>query len=213
MGYPHLLRIWNYFPGINSLVDGLERYQHFCVGRYQALAERFSSFPHALPAGTAIGTKEGPFQLYFLAAVQPGIPIENPRQISAYHYPPDYGPRSPSFARATVQRSEFDSQLFISGTASVVGHATQHAEHPAEQAAETIANLRALMDQVEIVCGRKIEQRMGTYKLYVRHAQDVDRIRNTLRRELSAGTAQLWLQGNLCRRDLLLEIEAVVPLC
>ena len=41
LGYPHLLRVWNYFPGINREQAGLERYQHFCLGRYRAFAELF----------------------------------------------------------------------------------------------------------------------------------------------------------------------------
>ena len=44
LGYPYLLRVWNYFPHINRESDGLERYQRFCAGRYQALAECLSEF-------------------------------------------------------------------------------------------------------------------------------------------------------------------------
>jgi chorismate lyase/3-hydroxybenzoate synthase len=39
LGYPHLLRVWNYFSHINRESHGLERYKRFCVGRYQALTE------------------------------------------------------------------------------------------------------------------------------------------------------------------------------
>ena len=50
LGYPHLLRVWNYFPQINRESDGLERYQRFCAGRHQALAEDSFGFP-SNPAG------------------------------------------------------------------------------------------------------------------------------------------------------------------
>lgn len=210
LGYPHLVRVWNYFPRINSVVDGFERYQHFCMGRHQALAERLSGFPHVLPAGTAIGTQRGPFQLHFLASVEPGIPVENPRQISAYHYPREYGPSSPSFARATLHQS--GSQLYISGTASVVGHATQHAGDVSRQAAETVANLKALIDHVERTCVKTAQRQGGTYKIYVRHPQHLDHVRKILQAELPVNEPPIWLQGDLCRRDLLLEIEGVVDL-
>ena len=65
LGYPHLLRVWNYFPHINRESDGLERYQRFCAGRHQALAECLSEFPRSLPAGTAIGTMSGPLKYPF----------------------------------------------------------------------------------------------------------------------------------------------------
>ena len=89
LGYPHLLRVWNYFPHINRESDGLERYQRFCAGRHQALAEGLWDFPRTLPAGTAVGTMSGPLKIHFLAARQPGTHVENPRQVSAYEYPRD----------------------------------------------------------------------------------------------------------------------------
>ncbi len=212
LGYPHLLRVWNYFPRMNEVTAGLERYQQFCVGRHQALVEYVEGFPHALPAGTAVGTQAGPLQLYFLAATAPGIPIENPRQISAYHYPREYGPCSPSFARATLHQSQFGLQLFIAGTASVVGHATQHAGAPTEQAVETIKNIKALMEQVETKYGTGMGWGPAVYKLYLRDLEHLSHVRDILHAELSGDGPLLCVQGDLCRRDLLLEIEAVLTL-
>ena len=126
-GFPHLWRIWNYFPQINNEVqNGLERYRLFCMGRHEALAGSLPGFPGSLPAGTAVGTQSGPLQIYFLAGAHPATHLGSPRQINAYDYPKIYGPRSPSFARATLCQSEGTTQLFISGTASVVGHQSQH---------------------------------------------------------------------------------------
>ena len=212
VGYPHLLRVWNYFPRMNAVTAGLERYQQFCVGRHQAMVEHVAGFPHALPAGTAVGTRSGPLQLYFLAATVPGIPIENPRQMSAYHYPREYGPCSPSFARATLHQTEFGSQLFIAGTASVVGHATQHAGAPTEQAVETIKNIKALMEQVETKYGTGMGWGSAVYKLYLRHAEHLHHVHEICRAQLSGDGPLLCVQGDLCRRDLLLEIEAVLTL-
>ncbi|TFG59857.1 MAG: hypothetical protein E4H32_09500, partial [Nitrospirales bacterium] len=101
-GFSHLLRIWNYFPDIHAEQYGLERYQRFCIGRHQAFSTSHKEFASILPAASAVGTQGGPFQVLFLAGKQPGRPLENPRQISAYKYPPIYGPKSPSFSRATL---------------------------------------------------------------------------------------------------------------
>ncbi|HEX5646751.1 MAG TPA: hypothetical protein VFX56_07255, partial [Nitrospira sp.] len=153
LGYPHLWRIWNYFPRINDDQDGLERYRRFCVGRHQALTESMADFPTSLPAATAVGTRSGPLQIVFLAGTQPATHLGNPRQLNAYEYPQDYGPRSPSFARATITRAEHDVRLYIAGTASIVGHLSRHTGLPMEQARETVRNIHAVFNQAKHVTG------------------------------------------------------------
>ncbi|MGH8578111.1 MAG: hypothetical protein ACREXJ_14635, partial [Gammaproteobacteria bacterium] len=184
LGYPHLLRVWNYFPGINRAEAGLERYQQFCLGRYRAFAElssdlRQSDFRRHLPAATAIGTRSGPVQIYFLAGKVRGLHLENPRQVSAYRYPPLYGPRSPSFARATLYDAGHEQRLFIAGTSSIVGHASRHPGDPYRQAVETLRNIesviataRSLRDGPGRPIGLTAEETQALLKVYVRHAED-----------------------------------------
>ena len=104
-GFSHLLRMWNFFSDMNADQGGLERYKRFCIGRHEAFSTFHKEFASILPAASAVGTQSGPFQVFFLAGKRPGIPVENPRQVSAYEYPPIYGPKSPSFTRATIHRS------------------------------------------------------------------------------------------------------------
>jgi len=212
LGYPHLLRMWNYFPHINRESDGLERYRRFCAGRYQALAEGLSGFPRTLPAGTAIGTLSGPLNIHFLAARLPGTHVENPRQVRAYEYPSVYGPRSPSFARATFRSSVSGANLLIAGTASVIGHISAHIGEPHNQTLEILHNLNALITQTEwrheITRGQW--SRQALFKVYVRHPEHVSVIRNVLQSRLPSHAQVLYLQGEMCRRELLLEIEGVL---
>ena len=212
LGFPHLWRVWNFFPRINEQENGLERYKQFCVGRYQALAETLSNFPLSLPAGTAVGTRSGPLHIYALAGAQPATHLSNPRQINAYEYPDAYGPCSPSFARATTCRSENGSQLFIAGTASVVGHASQHAGLPGEQTQETLHNLSALLEHAEPYLGRlgAASTHVGIYKVYVRNPQHLSSIREAFQDRLLDSSRVLFLQGDLCRQELLVEIEGFI---
>lgn len=212
LGYPHLLRMWNYFPHINCESDGLERYQRFCAGRHQALAEGLSGFPRTLPAGTAVGTMSGPLIIHFLAARQPGTHIENPRQVRAYEYPRVYGPRSPSFARATLQPSTSGSHLLIAGTASVVGHVSEHIGKPHKQTLEIIRNLNALITHTEQFHGIARGQWYGQalFKIYIRHPEHFATIREILTEQLPSHTQVLYLQGEMCRSELLLEVEGIL---
>ena len=81
--------------------------------------------------------------MYCLSARQPGSPLENPRQVSAWRYPRQYGPQAPSFARGMLAAPGSSLPLLLSGTASVVGHATLHGEDTLRQLEETFANLDA----------------------------------------------------------------------
>ena len=212
LGYPHLLRVWNYFPHINLESDGLERYQRFCAGRHQALAEGLSDFPRTLPAGTAVGTMSGPLNIHFLAARQPGTHVENPRQVNAYEYPRVYGPHSPSFARATLRSSIFGSHLLIAGTASVVGHVSEHIGEPHKQTLETLHNLNALIAYTEQLHGVTRGQWYGQaiFKIYIRHPEHFATVRDILKKQLPSHTQVLYLQGEMCRSELLLEIEGIL---
>ncbi len=212
LGYPHLLRVWNYFPRINCESDGLERYQRFCAGRHQALAESLTDFPRSLPAGTAIGTMSGPLSIHFLAAREPGTHIENPRQVRAYEYPPVYGARSPSFARATLRPSISGSHLLIAGTASVVGHVSEHIGEPHKQTMEIVHNLNALITHTDQLHGVSRGQWDGQafFKVYLRYPEDFMPVRAILKEQLPSHTEVLYLHGEMCRSELLLEIEGIL---
>ena len=212
LGYPYLWRIWNYFPRINDDQDGLERYRRFCLGRYHALTEMLADFPSSLPAATAVGTKSGPLQLLFLAGRQPAAHLANPRQLNAYEYPRNYGPRSPSFARATLIQAEEECRLYIAGTASIVGHATRHAGLPRQQTEETIRNIQAVLDQAKHTAGFDLvgAQRRALYKVYVRDSGSLSEIQDAIMNSPLSREHVLFLQSDLCRKELLIEIEGLV---
>jgi chorismate lyase/3-hydroxybenzoate synthase len=212
LGYPHFLRFWNVFPAINRQTGGLERYQQFCVGRYRAFAGDGPDFTQGLPAASAIGTGTGPLQIYFLASREPGRHVENPRQVSAYDYPSRYGPRSPSFARATLRKTGSAYQLFIAGTASIVGHASRHLGDPEKQAAETIENVNALIEHTEKhhEIAKGWDDRQGLFKVYLRHPEHLAAVSAVVRRRLPKQAQVLYLQAEICRSELLVEIEAII---
>ncbi len=116
LGYPYLFRMWNYFPNINEVQQDFERYKRFCIGRHEAFAARYQDFRVVIPAASAVGTSNGKFQVIFIAGKRPGMHLENPRQVSAYNYPDAYGPKSPTFSRATrAKMAESETHLYRDG--------------------------------------------------------------------------------------------------
>jgi chorismate lyase/3-hydroxybenzoate synthase len=207
--HPHPLRIWNYFDRLNEGTGDAERYRRFCLGRYRAIAE--PGFETRLPAATVIGRDAPGFWLGCLAARAPGIGVENPRQTSAYRYPREYGPVSPSFSRARlVGRS-----LIVSGTASVVGDATRHPHDAAAQMEEIAANIEALLDQAARIhlAGTGGEWRADAIRLYVREARFADAACERLRCRLALPVPPNVLRGDISRSDLMAEVEGVWTLC
>jgi chorismate lyase/3-hydroxybenzoate synthase len=209
--YPHLLRVWNYFPGIGEKQGALDRYMVFCRGRHQALEAHYGKFTGWLPAASAVGTRHGGIVIYFLAGKTPGRHRENPRQMSAYCYPPQYGPKSPSFARATLLRGGDHDCLHISGTASIVGHESRHVGNPVAQLDETLANLQALIDSTATEEGVPFEglASLTHLKVYIRRPEDYPLIRARIEAVLPPDAQCLYLDADVCRPELLLEIEAI----
>lgn len=211
-GYPHLLRLWNYFPGIGERSGSLDRYMVFCRGRHQAIEAHYGGrFTGRLPAASAVGTRHGGIVIYFLAGRNPGRHRENPRQVSAYCYPSQYGPKSPSFARATLVQQPGDDILFISGTASIVGHESRHPGDVRAQLDETLTNILALLDSAATEEGIAFRGfgSITQLKVYLRNRSDLGVIQARLRDVLPAGAQCLYLEAEICRPELLLEIEAV----
>jgi enamine deaminase RidA (YjgF/YER057c/UK114 family) len=148
--------------------------------------------------------------IYFLAAKQPGQRVENPRQTSAFNYPVQYGPRSPNFARAMLMQTSGKPLLFISGTASIVGHETLHIGNAPAQARETVANIQAVIAQAQLAgLDQPIANANLLLKTYLRHPDDLAMVRNCLLQAFGPVAKSLYLQADICRADLLLEVEAV----
>lgn len=210
-GYSHLIRIWNHFSGINKEENGLERYQSFCKGRYQAFIEHDPEFEKHLPAASGTGAKEKILTLYFIASQEPGIPIENPRQTSAYHYPAQYGVRSPSFSRAIIKESGDQRQFLISGTASIVGHESSHQGDVEKQLNETLCNIDALLEHARASQGVDFGagEHRPLYKVYIRNSDDYPLISQKLNNKLGDRASIMYLNADICRSDLLVEIEAI----
>ncbi len=208
-GYHALLRVWNYFPAINRESHAMERYRQFNIGRQDAFLSHSRSIVDKAPAACALGTAGGGLQIAFLATRADVISVENPRQLSAYHYPSQYGPRSPTFSRAALVRLGGRDMVFISGTASIVGHQTLHHDDVRAQTRECLQNIAAILAEANRQApeaGFRLETL--AYKVYVRQAEDMETVRSEMAHAIGDALSAIFLQADVCRADLLVEIEA-----
>jgi len=209
-GYRTLLRIWNFVPSINDAGAGEERYRQFNRARHESFVDAGRSLADNVPAACALGLEGTAFPVvYFIASRGTAVPFENPRQVRASAYPREYGDRSPVFSRACLAESARQRMLFVSGTASILGHATQHPGDVVRQTRESLVNIDALLATVaQSEAGRRIGAQDLAYKVYVRNATDYPRVREVVQAAVGAGARMLYLQADICREDLLVEIEA-----
>lgn len=207
--YPYLWRVWNYLPDITGVADGLERYQQFNAGRQQGFADAARSVTDNVPAACALGLHTGPLSVAFLAGRKPTVPVENPRQISAYHYPKQYGLHSPTFSRASLATLGQQELLFISGTASIVGHQSLHAGDVRNQTLETLQNIQAVVDQANVRSHGESHYSLKDLNLrvYVRYEKDAALIQSLIEQSLGESANAIYLNADICRPDLDVEIE------
>ncbi|GAA3219261.1 pteridine-dependent deoxygenase [Actinocorallia longicatena] len=216
LGFPDLFRMWNYLGSINDPNEsGMETYRDFCVGR----AEAFAFHGKDMPAATGAGSLGDGLSFYLLSGrMGSATHIENPHQVPAYRYPVRYGPKAPSFARATYLAQaggNGESQrLFISGTASIIGHETQHVGDVEAQCYVALSNIDQLISAANLerhdVRIKRDDLRFDAVKVYVRRSTDIPLVASRCARYFDdRETSIAYLNVDICRSDLLVEIEAI----
>jgi hypothetical protein len=210
----NLYRIWNLVPDINGRSPGgVENYRGFCRARSLAFESALGKdFKRCLPAASAVGTAADELTVVFLAGSRPSVNFENPAQVPAYDYPPEHGPRPPSFARATVTEGDDGVDAFVSGTSAVVGHRTVAPNDTLGQLDRTLENLRL----ISRACG--LGDRFGSgdrcrrhFKVFLRNPRDLARVSLEMGGTvLAPGDRVSYLGADICRSALNVEIEVAV---
>jgi chorismate lyase/3-hydroxybenzoate synthase len=203
----HALRFWNFVPDIQAPMGTAgDRYMVFNTGRFAAYSDWLGgpdAFSVTIPTSSGVGITGSTLWVYVLAADSPGTPIENPRQRPSYHYSKRYGLRPPCFARAT----RFESIILIGGTASILGEHSRHAGDLEAQTRETLRNIAALLASAMMSSPQPTLAALRDVRVHIvdrRHASAV----RTILDELAPHLSQIEIvQAQLCRRELLVEIE------
>lgn len=211
------LRAWNYIPHILR-IDGLERYRGFNTGRWNAWQDfgpKFDDGTPIRPAATAIGSFDNPLIIEALFTKYPAVYIENPRQKQFVEYSQKWGPKPPVSARGTVHLHPDGPEVWIAGTASLLGEEVAHEGDVKEQTKETLRNIQTLissknLQKYDIDTHFELKDLTGI-RIYVKNPEDLKAIKDVVEKELGI-TDILYLHDDICRPGFLLEIEAVAKI-
>lgn len=221
---PRPVRFWSFIPGIHeALGDDLDRYMVFNAGRHAVFAEHFGAVDFArgaIPTASAVGIGGRTLHVHCLAADVVADAIENPRQIPAYRYSRRFGPRPPSFARATrIARADASPLLLVGGTASIRGEDSRNVDDLDRQLDETLLNLAAVVAAAEHAPTptsdddvRRCLSRYAGLRAYYLHDAHYDAIAARIAAAVDAACEVELLPATMCRPELLVEIEGVATL-
>jgi enamine deaminase RidA (YjgF/YER057c/UK114 family) len=225
--FDRIIRTWFYLGGIVNDEGETQRYKemnrarsaffegvHFLKGCQPKLPDVLEPYP----ASTGIGTEGRELRLgcIALATDRPEIvamPLENPRQTSAFNYASSYSPKSPKFARAMALSCGNYATIFISGTASIVESESRHAGDVEAQTNQTLNNIEALISEHNLArhglpgLGTNFDN-LGMVRVYIKRKDDFEKVRTVCQSRLGDVPA-LYAVADVCRPELLVEVEGI----
>lgn len=227
LSFDQIVRQWNYVEQIFGFEDTelqlRQNYQLFNEVRGDYYY-RYLTAPD-FPAATGIGVAHHGVSIECLAVAGDEnlkiISLSNPEQLDSYQYgqtvlkgkPQKHltSNQPPQFERAKLMISENQSRVFVSGTASIAGQETIGLNDVEKQTRITI-------DHIELLTGKKnlklhcpkltvIPDQYAYVRVYVKNEADIPTVK-TLCRNHFGEVPLSFVRADICREDLLVEIEA-----
>jgi len=222
-GFPvnSIVRQWNYLEDILGFDSQEQRYQEFNNARTNVYGSAFEKMGY--PAATGIGMKQGGIIIEFVAVLSEickSVAINNPSQIAAHKYSENVLAgeacvlkTTPKFERARYLELLEKRLIFISGTASIVGEKTLGVGDAAEQTEVTIRNIEQLYSKqiLEKISAEPLNPKYGHARVYLKDRKDFSVIKRTFKSHFG-NLPVVYIIADICRNDLLVEIEGKVIL-
>jgi len=218
----NIIRQWNYIENI-AIVDDInapQNYQDF--NDVRALYYDQVQFDRGYPAATGIGQDTGGVIIGLIAVSEADNinikPIANPGQIDAHRYSElvlegnSEQKCTPKFERAKLVSIGSRNYIYVSGTASILGEKTVHEGDVEKQTLTTIENIKRLFakeNQDKLGLSFDVSQiRFSHLRVYVKYKKDIPAVQKVCDAELNCKSS-LFLESDVCRENLLVEIEGV----
>jgi enamine deaminase RidA (YjgF/YER057c/UK114 family) len=227
LDFSHVVRQWNYIQNITgtSTIENNLRQNYQIFNDVRSSFYETAEFKNGYPAATGIGMNVGGIILEFIALKAEGdikiIPVKNPRQVDAHQYSQEVlaGDRlkeelpktTPKFERAKLVITQSSTDLYVSGTAAILGQNTMAKDDVEAQTVVTIENILSLLSEGNLnQVGRKIKigsDFLSYFRVYVKRSQLVPLVKKACNKYFK-GLTGLYLISDICRDELLVEIEA-----
>ncbi|MBD3316257.1 MAG: hypothetical protein GF344_10755 [Chitinivibrionales bacterium] len=219
--YPEyeLVRIWHFVPLIVNEMDrsapDVEGYRCFNSGRFKAFRERYGNeiSQWRIPAATAVGAQDEYLSIEFFASSAPCHFFENKVQIPAYRYSKKYGKLPPVFVRGALCHLKDATLLITSGTASVVMEDSIHEDDLCGQIRQTFDNLKVLSDKANLKnYGLNFAfgfDDLTVLRVYYKNSEEKECIEKEIGKYVSPECNVHYVNTDICRKELVIEIEGI----
>ena len=225
--FEDVIRTWIYLGDIVGPEGATQRYKELNRARTDYFADtqfcmKYRSEAYngeAYPASTGIGSDGKEVMISALTLKSDrldviAVPLENPQQTSAFNYGQVYSPSSPKFARALGIQWGDNGLIFISGTASITDAESRFVGDPVQQTVCTLDNISCLIDRAN--CRQHGFSRFGAElkdlafaRVYIKRMEDYPAVARTCREMCGTDVPMVFTQTDVCRPELLVEIEGV----
>jgi enamine deaminase RidA (YjgF/YER057c/UK114 family) len=227
MDISSITRQWNYIEKIVKTSDGHQHYQDFNESRSRFYGK--TTWVNAYPAATGVGVSCAGVMID-LDALDPVegeveiVALNNSLQVPAHAYSPSVligkednnttRKTTPKFERAKVVLSGGSGLVYVSGTAAIRGEMSLHNTGVEEQTRITLENIEHLISK-ETLAVAEIESnenaRLVSLRVYLKNKSDFEKSKRIID-EKYADVPSVYLMGDVCREELLVEIEGFASL-
>lgn len=220
MNFGDIVRQWNYLEGITEVNHGNQCYQDF--NDVRALYYASSQWSSGYPAATGIGAQGGGIQIDFNAVSGDinVVPLDNDWQRAAHVYSDEVlislrenmKKGTPKFERGKLLSDPEQKFIYISGTAAIRGEESIPSDDVLLQTRITVENIRHL-----IGADGKNENlpdssaKLEVLRVYLKNEEDTHVVEEEMDK-LCPGIPVAYLCADVCRKELLVEIEGIAYL-
>jgi len=231
LGMNNIIRQWNYVEDIVGFTSpdygSIQNYQILNNIRHEFYSKY--KFSQGFPAATGIGMSLGNFVLDCIAIKEKTdleiTPVKNPVQVCAYDYSEkvligsktqkSFPRLSPKFERAKLYRTDDHYSLLISGTAAIHNEVSLAKGDAAKQTEITLDNIDKLIEVASGIIektGKTLKRVTYPYlRVYIKNSVDYSAVKNICENH-TRQIDPVYLIGDICRQELLVEIEGVITI-
>lgn len=222
-----IVRQWNYIENIARIEDNSQNYQEFNDARSRFY--RKTKWQGGFPAATGIGIGCGGV-IVDLDAISPNsseikvVSLNNTLQVPAHVYSksvlvaaedePDKLVTTPKFERGKMVLSGTEGIIYISGTAAIRGEKSCCYEGVEEQTRITLGNIEHLISEETIAnsgAGHFANVEISSLRIYLKEESFFEPCKKIVD-ENYKGVSAVYLKADICREELLVEIEGIAKI-